>query len=305
MITKKFTFVLFVILFFMSVLPSDSAGRGRLKITEVSPAQQIILNESNPETTLIFSVSGMIITPGTLAMIAMAGGIPVEVELVPANPSLDLSQVTVEPSGGLITFDRRGREFGVFETTFKLTNQSNQRIVRNLVTQGAFSCERQDGTLKPEGNVGNVGQNIVILCMGTGLTGETMIELGGSTGDTNIATVSPGFMSVDVNPDGSVTNIDFIVHASMEGQTDVALDFIGSMTFEVLGTFWNFQQGNAGGNMGGGSSTSSSSGDTGATSMTEFFILVDDEINPRNAIREYRRPCTLTTSVQGTTVTCP
>jgi len=120
---KKLTLVLISFLFLLEVLPANSAGRGRLRITEVSPASQITLNET--ETTLTFTVEGMILPPGILAMIMTAGGIPVEVKLIPNNPSLDLSGFTLEPSSGLITFDRENREFGTFQTKIKLNSQGS------------------------------------------------------------------------------------------------------------------------------------------------------------------------------------
>lgn len=304
---KKLTLVVISFLFLFEVLPVMSASRGRLRFTEISPSP-ITLNGNNSEATLMFSVEGMIISTNILAMIMTAGGVPVEVELIPNNPNINLADfgLTLEPTSGLITFNRPSREFGTFETKLKFNSQNSQRTIRNLVTQGAFSCERQNGTLQNENNIGNVGQNIVILCMGQGLTGETMIELGGSTGDTSIAMVTPGAMFVDVNPDGSVTNIDFIVYASMTGQTDVAFDFIGSMTFEVLPTFWNFQGGNGGNNMQGSSTSSSSSGST-VTSMIPFQILVDDTLRPQGAIMSFSKLCSFSPPTQdtGAFVTCP
>jgi len=304
---KKLALILISLLFLSDFLPALSAGRGRLRLTEVSP-QEITLDSTNPEATLQFTVEGMIITPSFLAMMAMAGGVPVEVKLVPTDMSVDLTSlgITIEPASGLITFDRPSREFGVFETKLKLTSITSQRTIKNLVVQGNFSCDRTDGnTLLSENNIGMVGQDVRILCSGQGLPGETSIELGGSTGNTSIATVTPSLMSINLNPDGSFQNVEFTINVLMAGQTDVAFDFIGSMTFEVIPTFWNFQQGGGGEIMGGGGNTSTSSG---GTSMTLFSIVVDDTIRPSGGIKKYvRSSCNLSPPIQDTAAfaTCP
>jgi hypothetical protein len=148
--------------------------------------------------------------------------------------------------------------------------------------------------------------------MGTGLSGETMLELGGSTGNTSIATVTPDAMTADVNPDGSTPDILFTINVLMAGETDVAFDFIGSMTFEVLGTLWNFQQGNAGNNqpdnMQGGNTTDSGSDvQTISSAANGFTVVVEDGIRPKGAIMSFIRRCQFSPAVQDTAAfaTCP
>ncbi len=143
--------------------------------------------------------------------------------------------------------------------------------------------------LSPSVNNALVGQDITLNCMGKpgAFTGDTILDLDSSTGDESIATVTPQTMTVSVNQDGSTTTAQFIIMSFSAGSTDIAVDFSGTMNFDILDTLWDFQKGS--GSMSG--SSSNSSGNSESSSGDTSTDLCSGAINGQCATGHSRKNC--------------
>lgn len=122
-------------------------------------------------------------------------------------------------------------------------------------------------TLLPSGNIGTVGKDIILGCMGLpgAFSGETSLTLSGSTGNDSIANVFPFQNNLGVNQDGSTDVVNFAIMILSPGSTDVAVDFFGEMISDVNSTLWTF---NAAGAMSGSSTSSSSTSGSSPSSSS-------------------------------------
>lgn len=156
-------------------------------------------------------------------------------------------------------------------------------------------------TLLPSGNIGTVGKDVILGCMGLpgAFTGDSSLTLSGSTGNDSIANIFPFQNNLGVNPDGSTEVANFSIMILSSGNTDIAVDFAGNMNFDVNSTLWTFQEPSSGGSDGSsmsGSSTSSggtqsSSGSVSTTSSGGSSDICSAAITQQCKAKKSRKEC--------------